>query len=141
MKFNRTYIFIATSSVALAMLLLIQINWIIQTAKVKEELFNEKALMVLSRTTQELCSDKETCMNMENCGFVDGKSGCKLDLGKNEIHKIDSLLKKFIPSTTFISIILLKSFLRIKYSLKKRFEVGVIIFLRLVWKKYSIIMD
>lgn len=96
MKFNRTYIFIATSSVALAMLLLIQINWIIQTAKVKEELFNEKASMVLSRTTQELCSDKETCMNMENCGFVDGKSGCKLDLGKNEIHKIDSLLKKFM---------------------------------------------
>ena len=51
---NRTYLFITISSIALLLVLIIQVNWIFQTAKIKEELFNEKANMVLSRTTEAL---------------------------------------------------------------------------------------
>ena len=79
----------------MAVLLFIQVNWIVQTAKIKEELFNEKATMVLSRTAQELCSDKETCENMGDCCLAEG-SECKLQLGKDEIKKIDSLLHHFM---------------------------------------------
>lgn len=47
MKFNKTYIFIAISSIALLIVLIIQVNWILENAKIKEELFNEKANIIL----------------------------------------------------------------------------------------------
>ncbi len=101
MKLNRTYIFIAVSSFALVIVLVIQVNTIFQTAKVKENLFNEKANMVLSKTTEALCSDKETCMNMGSSCFMENGSGCRLQLRKSEINKIDSLLKKFMKFYNF----------------------------------------
>lgn len=101
MKKNRTYIFIAFSSVALTALLIIQINWLFQTAKVKKDLFNEKATMVLSRTAQELCADKETCENMGNCCLSNDSSECALKLAKTETTKIDSLLKHFMEFYNF----------------------------------------
>jgi DNA-binding response OmpR family regulator len=64
MKLKRTYLFIAISSLALFFVLIIQVNWIFKTAGIKEELFNEKANMVLSRTTEALRADKETCSNI-----------------------------------------------------------------------------
>ncbi|MBC7865835.1 MAG: HAMP domain-containing histidine kinase [Bacteroidia bacterium] len=89
MKANRTYLFIAISSVALLVVLIIQVNWIFQTAKIKEDLFNEKANMVLARTTEALSADKETCRNMEAC------------IGKNETHKIDSLFNHYMNYYNF----------------------------------------
>lgn len=89
MKYNRTYIFIALSSIALFIILMIQVNWILETAQVKEELFNEKANIILARTTDALISDKKTCNNLES------------NVGKNEIHKIDSLLKHYMSFYDF----------------------------------------
>ncbi|HWY38661.1 MAG TPA: HAMP domain-containing sensor histidine kinase [Bacteroidia bacterium] len=89
MKLNRTYLFIAISSIALLTVLIIQVNWIFQTAKIKEELFNEKANMVLARTTEALCSDKETCRKME------------VHAGKNELRKIDSLFIHYMKFYNF----------------------------------------
>ncbi len=89
LKRNRTHIFIAISSIALLIVLIIQVYWIFQTAKVKEELFNEKANMVLARTTEALRSDKETCRNME------------VSIGRNEIHKIDSMFKYYMNFYNF----------------------------------------
>ncbi len=47
MKQNKTHLFIAVSSVALVVMLAIQVNWILQTAQIKEQLFNDKANLVL----------------------------------------------------------------------------------------------
>jgi two-component system, OmpR family, phosphate regulon sensor histidine kinase PhoR len=101
MKLNRTYLFIIVSSIALIAVLAIQVNWIFQSAKVKAELFNEKASMVLSRTAEALCEDKETCMTMGNCCVTDDSSECKLELGKNELNKIDSLLENYMKFYNF----------------------------------------
>ncbi|MBK9411994.1 MAG: hypothetical protein IPN61_00985 [Bacteroidetes bacterium] len=43
MKQNRTTLFIVISSVALLIVLIIQVNWIYTTAKIKEEIFNDKS--------------------------------------------------------------------------------------------------
>ena len=48
MNLNRTYIFIALSSIALLVVLIIQVSWILETAQIKEELFNEKANIIQS---------------------------------------------------------------------------------------------
>jgi len=80
MKLNRTYLFIGISSFALIIVLIIQINWIFETAKIKEELFNEKANMVLTRTTEALSADTSIRKKMEK------------GIGVGEMHKIDSLL-------------------------------------------------
>lgn len=101
MKLNKSYIFITASSIALVIVLVIQVNWILKTAKIKEELFNEKANMVLSRTAESLCSDKETCENMSSCYMMDESSECKLKLGKDEVSKIDSLLNKYMKFYNF----------------------------------------
>lgn len=84
MKLTKTNIFISISSIALAMVLFIQVNWLLQTAKIKEELFNEKANMVLTRTAEALFSDKKIYKNMQIC------------VGNNERHKIDSLLTHYM---------------------------------------------
>jgi two-component system, OmpR family, phosphate regulon sensor histidine kinase PhoR len=84
MKPGRTYLFIAISSAALLLVLLIQVNWILQTAKIKEQLFREKANMVLSRTADALSSDQQACRAME-----DG-------LGTTEKQKTDSLFTNYM---------------------------------------------
>ena len=89
MKQNKTYLFILISAVALLIVLSIQVNWIMQTAKIKEELFNEKANMVLSKTADALSSDKVTCKKME-----DG-------IGNAEIEKTDSLFTNYMEFYNF----------------------------------------
>lgn len=101
MKPNRTYLFIAISSIALIIVLIIQVNWILRTAKIKEELFNEKANMVLARTAEALRSDKEACMNVEVGCIVDSTSEYSLELGKKAIHNIDSLLVSYMKLYNF----------------------------------------
>src|SRR4051812_13235979 len=89
MKFNRNHLFIAASSMALVVVLIIQVNWILTTAKVKEELFNEKANIVLARTTEALAADSATRSKMEIC------------VGRNEVLKIDSLFKFYMDFYNF----------------------------------------
>ncbi len=84
MKPNRTYLFIAISTIALAIVLIIQVNWILGTAKMKETLFNEKADMVLAKTAEALSLDTVTYKHLQIC------------VGINERHKIDSLFNHYM---------------------------------------------
>jgi two-component system phosphate regulon sensor histidine kinase PhoR len=87
MKKNGITLFILISSIALFAVLLIQVNWIFESAKVKEDLFNEKANIILARTTEALLADTTTCRNIES--------------GKNERHKIDSLFQHYMNFYNF----------------------------------------
>lgn len=89
MKTSRTYFFIAISSIALLVVLIIQVNWLIQTARIKEELFNEKANMVLARTADAIGADEETCRQMET------------NIGPAEINKTDSLFNSYMNLYNF----------------------------------------
>jgi two-component system, OmpR family, phosphate regulon sensor histidine kinase PhoR len=84
MTFNRTYLIIAITSMALIIVLIIQVNWILETAKIKEELFNEKANIVLARTTETLFSDTTIRRKLET------------GMGNKEVSKIDSLIKFYM---------------------------------------------
>jgi two-component system, OmpR family, phosphate regulon sensor histidine kinase PhoR len=101
MKRNRTYLFIAISSIALLIVLIIQVNWIFRTAKIKEDMFNEKANIVLSRTTDALRNDKETCKKIGECVDNDNSSESNTRLGKDEVHKIDSLFTYYMKLYNF----------------------------------------
>lgn len=59
MKLNRAHIFIAASAVALLTVLVIQLNWIRQAAAYKEAYFNERASIILARTTEVLSADTQ----------------------------------------------------------------------------------
>lgn len=86
---NRNNLFIAISSLALLCLLFIQLNWMFETASIKEKLFNEKANMVLARTTEALLTDTQTCRQIERT------------VGKNEKHKIDSIFQYYMNFYNF----------------------------------------
>lgn len=101
MKLNRNTIFIAISSLALFILLIIQVNWILETARIKEELFNEKANMVLARTTEALRADKATCRKIEACVEKDSASAQVTKLGSGEEHTIDSLFTHYMRFYNF----------------------------------------
>jgi two-component system, OmpR family, phosphate regulon sensor histidine kinase PhoR len=92
MKEKKGFIFIIISSIALLLLLLIQVIWILETARIKEILFSENANMVLSKTANALAADKETCMQIGAC--LDSAQDAKL--GKIEMQKIDSLFQHFM---------------------------------------------
>lgn len=101
MKGNRTRLFIAISSGALLTVLIIQVNWIIQTAKIKEEIFNDKANMVLAKTAEALGSDKEACTTIEASVEKNSIAELPAKLGKNEVHKIDSLFTHYMKFYNF----------------------------------------
>src|SRR6185295_3093093 len=84
MKLNRTYLFIAVTSLALMIVLIIQVNWILQTATIKEELFNEKANLVLSKTAEILSTDTAAFRKME------------IHVDRNDVSKIDSLFSHYM---------------------------------------------
>lgn len=77
MKLNKNYIFIGISSLALLVVLIIQVNWIYQTAKIKEDLFNETAKIILSRTADALSSDSAACRSIQ--GSADNEGTRKVD--------------------------------------------------------------
>ncbi len=89
MKLNRTTSFTALSSIALLVVIVIQVNWIIQTAKYKEELFNEKVNIILARTTESLSADTATCKRLQT------------GLGTKETQTIDSLFKHYMDYYNF----------------------------------------
>ena len=100
MKLNRTSLFIIISSLALAFVLFVQVSWLFQTAQTKEELFTEKANIVLSRTTDALVSDTSACKKIEAC--VDANaSGQAAPLGQAEIRKLDSLFNHYMDFYDF----------------------------------------
>lgn len=92
---KKTKLIFIVSLVSLISLLIIQINWIYQAAKTKEELFNEKATIVLSRTVETLNSDLELCSKMDMC--CSGKlDNCPMLLARGDKQKIDSVLKYYM---------------------------------------------
>lgn len=102
MKLNRTYLFIAISSVALVIVLIIQVSWIYKAAGVKEEIFNEKANMVLSKTAEVLSSDTAAVKKLEVC--VDHREKRKIDSLFNHYMKVYNIqvdysfqVKPFVP--------------------------------------------
>jgi len=101
MKLNRSYLFIAISSTALIAVLIIQVNWILQTAQVKEDLFNEKANIVLSRTIEALNIDKETCMKIEEYADRTSSITSESKLGSDEVRTIDSLFNNYMRFYNF----------------------------------------
>lgn len=86
MKFNRPYLFIGLSSLALLIVLIFQVNWIIETASIKKQLFDEKANIVLSKTAEALSSDIETFRRLKDT------------VGKNEVRTIDSIFKYYMAA-------------------------------------------
>ncbi len=64
MKKINYLIFLA--SLLLLAILMIQLNWIFETARIKQEIFNDKANMILIRTTEVIASDENTCKGIEN---------------------------------------------------------------------------
>ncbi|MEI6899823.1 MAG: hypothetical protein WCL00_08095 [Bacteroidota bacterium] len=92
---------IVLSSIALLIVLVIQVNWILRAAETKEELFNEKANMILSRTTEALRADKETCRKINACMEEEDKSNLASKLGRSEVRKIDSLFNHYMKFYNF----------------------------------------
>lgn len=96
MHYKKTNIFIVFSCIALLSLLAIQVNWILQTAKIKSDLFNEKANMVLARTAEALAADKDMCKKIEECVDSSNPSVEASEIGKDEVHKLDSLFRHYM---------------------------------------------
>ena len=89
-------LFIIGSSLALLILLFIQIDWIFKSADLKEEQFNQKSTMALSRTVEELCSNEAVCRAFKNC-LLDSKTGeCRFQINANERNKVDSILNHYL---------------------------------------------
>jgi two-component system phosphate regulon sensor histidine kinase PhoR len=87
--------------------LIIQVNWIFETAEIKEELFNEKANMVLAKTAEALSLDKETCQSIADTNQASGNiviNACnttEICITNSEIRKIDSIFKRFMNFYNF----------------------------------------
>ncbi len=84
MNLNKTSVFIGIAIVSLLSILFIQINWMLDTARIKQELFNEKANMVLQRTAEVVVADEATCKGIEE------------GIDQKELNTIDSVFKHYM---------------------------------------------
>lgn len=89
MKKSRTNILVIIAIVSLLSILFIQIQWMLETAKIKQELFSEKANMVLLRTAEVVIADEETCRGIDQ--------GLSADVA----NKIDSIFKHYMEQYKF----------------------------------------
>lgn len=89
MKFNKTAVFISIAIVSLISILLIQINWMLETASIKQEIFSEKANMVLLRTAEVVLADEATCRGIDE------------GVGQAELNTIDSVFKHYMKFYKF----------------------------------------
>jgi len=96
MKLNKVHIIITVSSIALAALLLLQFKWILETAQIKEQLFNEKAGMVLAKATEALKTDLQMCRTIEKCAANSTENNFSTSLGTAEQNKIDSIFSYYM---------------------------------------------
>ena len=87
---NRRYIFIVISFIALLGVLIIQVNWILKSAALKEELFNEKAKIVLSKASEAITNDKATCRKIGE-SLEDEKQATQ-----SQFEVIDSLFNYYL---------------------------------------------
>lgn len=84
MKLNKTSVFIGIAIVSLLSILFIQINWMLDTARIKQEIFNEKANMVLQKTAEVVVADEATCKGIDE------------GIDQNELNTIDSVFKHYM---------------------------------------------
>lgn len=96
MIMDRTYLQIGVASLALCIVLGIQINWLFKTAAVKETLFSEKANMVLNKTTEALYADLKTCRRIDEQIDENAPKGVVQNLGKEEARILDSLFQYYM---------------------------------------------
>lgn len=101
MKVNRTYLFIAISSCALVLLLVFQVNWVRRTVAMKEQLFNEKANMVLSRTTEAIEADQQLRESIDLALTKSKQSHAQLNLSAATKIRIKDLLNNYMSYYNF----------------------------------------
>ena len=81
---------------ALIALLAIQVTWIIKSAELKEQMFTEKANMILSKTVEAIGEDKVTCGRIGASLKQNGNNNISAVLSKRELHKIDSIFAYYM---------------------------------------------
>ncbi len=78
----------------LVCLVVIQVNWIFQTAKMKQDLFNKSVNMALSSTVDNISKDYVICQNVKNCFGSDSTSSCCERFNRINWSKVNSMIKE-----------------------------------------------
>jgi two-component system phosphate regulon sensor histidine kinase PhoR len=96
MRIKQNSLYLIFSGIALLLLLVIQVFWLLRAAQIKEDLFNEKAHLVLSRTSETLKADQQTCGSIGQCLENENEAELTSKLAIKDVKKIDSLLHHFM---------------------------------------------
>lgn len=98
---HRSIYFVLLSSICLIVVLLIQLYWVVETARVKEALFNDKALRVLAKTKEAVQANSELCKNIQGASAVELGLDTRINVGFKDKAIIDSILKHFMQEYQF----------------------------------------
>jgi two-component system, OmpR family, phosphate regulon sensor histidine kinase PhoR len=75
-------------------LVIIQVNWILNAAKIQESQFSHSVNMTLNRIVENISRDKQMCKNVESCFFkADSTPNCLRTKYQKEWLKVDSIIK------------------------------------------------
>lgn len=96
MRKRKQLALILLTSGALLGLLTIQVFWTFRAAKTREDQFNQRVAMVLSRTSEELCRNKNLCTSFGSCCLNKNAGECRLELSTGQKAMVDSMLRHFM---------------------------------------------
>lgn len=96
MQVNKINLIISISSFSLVILLILQFKWMLETAHIKEQIFNDKANIVLAKTTEALRNDKQMYQTIENCAANSNTNDIGISMETNELNKIDSIFSYYM---------------------------------------------
>jgi len=89
---KKRLLLIGTTFVCLILLVLTQVNWILEAAKMEEKQFTGKVEMALIKAAEDLSCDKNICKSMTNC-FTRNNGDCRAEIKTYDWIKIDSIIK------------------------------------------------
>jgi len=94
-SFPKKYkLFIVVNIIFLIVLTIIQLSWIVQSAKQQESIFSTQVNLALIKTIEELSENKQVCLQVQEC-IVHGNKCCGhfYNLGDDERQAIDSIIR------------------------------------------------
>ncbi len=98
-KKNHHLLLLVFTILSITVLLGIQINWMLKTARMQETQFKHAVSLVLSKTVENLREDKAICAEITNCLLDSGTQSCSFtNQNRIIVSGLDSLIRRELKS-------------------------------------------
>jgi signal transduction histidine kinase len=95
MPHNRVWMYAVILFVLVGVILITQVSWILESARLEESFLSQRVNMALCSAMDVLSKDRALCSNIQSC-VSHGEGTFEISLNKQEKQKIDSVIERHL---------------------------------------------